>query len=61
VPAGREEELRMGARVAEDVGCTHLAAWSFEATASMSQIACADSEKVWSIIGEEFRRVRTSA
>jgi hypothetical protein len=57
VPAGREEELRMGARVAEDAGATHLAAWSFQATASMS-IACADSPKVWSIVGEEFRRVR---
>jgi hypothetical protein len=59
VPAGREEELRIGAKVAEDVGATHLAAWSFQATASMS-IACADSPKVWQIIGEEFRRIRTS-
>jgi hypothetical protein len=57
VPAGREEELRMGARVAEDVGATHLAAWSFQATASMN-IACADSAKVWAIVGEEFRRIR---
>jgi hypothetical protein len=57
VPAGREEELRIGARVAEDVGATHLAAWSFQATASMS-IACADAPKVWAIVGEEFRRVR---
>jgi hypothetical protein len=57
LPAGREEELRMGAEVAEDVRATHLAAWSFQATASMS-IACGDSPKVWSIVGEEFRRVR---
>jgi hypothetical protein len=57
VPAGREEELRIGARVAEEVGATHLAAWSFQATASMS-IACADPPKVWSIVGEEFRRIR---
>lgn len=57
VPAGREEELRIGAKVAEDVGATHLAAWSFQATASMS-IACADSTKVWQILGEEFRRIR---
>jgi hypothetical protein len=58
VPAGREDELRMGVRIAEEVGSTHLAAWSFRATESMSQIACADPERVWSILGEEFRRVR---
>jgi hypothetical protein len=58
LPAGREEELRMGVRVAEDVGCTHLAAWSYRATESMSQIACANPGLVWSILGEEFRRVR---
>ncbi len=57
VPAGREEELRMGARVAEEVGATHLAAWSYRATESMS-IRCADSKKVWRIVGEEFRRIR---
>jgi hypothetical protein len=58
VPAGRAEELRMGVHVAEEVGATHLAAWSFEATASMSQIACAEPDAVWRLIGEEFRRVR---
>ena len=44
----------MGARVAEEVGATHLAAWSFRATESMS-IRCADSEKVWRIVSEEFQ------
>jgi hypothetical protein len=57
VPAGREEELRMGVQVAEEVGATHLAAWSFRATESMS-IRCADSAKVWGIVEEQFRRVR---
>jgi hypothetical protein len=61
VPAGREEELRTGLRVAEEVGATHVAAWSFEATASMSQIACARPEIVWSVLGEEFRRLRDGA
>jgi hypothetical protein len=60
VPEGREDELRIGLRVAEEVGATHVAAWSFEATASMSQIACARPEVVWSILGEEFRRLRKS-
>ncbi len=58
VPEGREEELRDGLRVAADVGATHVAAWSFEGTASMSQIRCARPEVVWSILGEEFRRLR---
>jgi hypothetical protein len=48
----------MGVRVAEDVGATHLAAWAFRATEPMSELACGDGEKVWQIIGEEFRRVR---
>jgi hypothetical protein len=56
LPAGREEELRMGVRIAEEVGATHLAAWTFRATETMS-IACADPAKVWSIITEEFRRL----
>ena len=58
LPLGREEELRMGVRVAEEVGATHLAAWAFRATEQMSQLRCGDGEKVWRIVGEEFRRVR---
>ena len=60
VPEGREEELRVGLRVAEEVGATHVAAWSFRATESMSQIACAQPDVVWRIVGEEFRRLRGS-
>ena len=60
VPEGREDELRTGLLVAEELGATHVAAWSFEATASMSKIRCARPEVVWSIIGEEFRRLRAS-
>jgi len=60
VPEGREEELRTGLRVAGKLGATHVAAWSFEATASMSQIRCPRSDLVWSIVGEEFRRLRDS-
>jgi len=44
--------------VAEELGASHIAAWSFEATASMSQIRCARPDVVWRIIGEEFRRMR---
>jgi hypothetical protein len=58
VPAGREEELRTGLRVAAEVGATHVAAWSFRATESMSQIACGDPEAAWRVIGEEFPRLR---
>ncbi|MGH8631011.1 MAG: hypothetical protein ACREU7_09640, partial [Burkholderiales bacterium] len=58
VPEGREEELRAGLRVAEEVRARHVAAWSYEGTASMSQIRCARPELVWDILGEEFRRLR---
>ncbi|MGQ9572017.1 MAG: hypothetical protein ACUVV3_02350 [Dehalococcoidia bacterium] len=58
VPAGREEELRDGLRVAAEVGATHVAAWSYEGTASMSQIRCARPEMVWRILGEAFGELR---
>ncbi len=58
LPAGREEELREGLRAAEELGATHVAAWSFQGTASMSQIRCARPEVVWRVLGEEFRRLR---
>jgi hypothetical protein len=58
VPQGREEELRVGLRVAQEVGATHVAAWSFEGTASMSQVRCARPDVVWHILGEEFWRLR---
>ncbi len=58
VPEGREEELRTGLRVAAEVGATHVAAWSFRATESMSQIRSPRADVVWDIIGDEFRRLR---
>jgi hypothetical protein len=60
VPEGREDELRTGIRVAEELDTTHLAAWSYEANASMSQLRCARPDVVWSLLGEEFRRLRAS-
>jgi hypothetical protein len=53
VPEGREEELRVGLRVAAGLGATHLAAWSYEGTASMS-IRCARPDEVWRLLGEAF-------
>ncbi|MGH9201584.1 MAG: hypothetical protein ACRD2A_10155 [Vicinamibacterales bacterium] len=58
VVEGREEELRTGLRVAGELGATHVAAWSYAATSSMSQMRCSRPEMVWRIIGEEFRRLR---
>jgi hypothetical protein len=57
IPAGREDELRTGVRVAEEVGADYLAAWSFRATESMSAIACKDPVSTWAVLSEEFRRV----
>jgi len=58
VPEGREAELRTGLRAAAELDATHVAAWSFEGTASMSQIRCPRPELVWEIIGDEFKRLR---
>jgi hypothetical protein len=58
VPEGREEELKVGLRAAAEVGATHLAAWSYEGTASMSYVRCARPEVVWRILGEAFGELR---
>ena len=58
VPEGREEELAMGLRVAAEMGASHLAAWSYEGTASMSTIRSARPEVVWRVIGEAFAELR---
>ena len=60
VPEGREDELRTGIRVTEELDASHIAAWSYEANASMSQLRCARPDVVWSLLGEEFRRLRAS-
>jgi hypothetical protein len=44
--------------VAAELGATHVAAWSYEGTASMSQIRCARPEVVWRVLGEAFRDLR---
>lgn len=59
VPEGREEELARGLEIAVDEGATHLAAWSYRATESMSSIRCARPELVWRILGESFRALRS--
>lgn len=58
VPAGREEELRIGIGAAAEAGVSYLAAWSYRGTESMSAIRCERPEVVWSILGEEFRARR---
>ncbi|OGO50936.1 MAG: hypothetical protein A2148_02240 [Chloroflexi bacterium RBG_16_68_14] len=58
VPEGREEELALGLRVAAEEGATHLAAWSYRATESMSSIRCARPEVAWRVLGETFRELR---
>ena len=58
VPEGREEELATGLRVAVEEGATHVAAWSFRATESMSSIRPARPDVVWRVLGESFRALR---
>jgi hypothetical protein len=58
VPEGREDELAMGLRVAAEMGASHLAAWSYDGTASMSGIRPARPDVVWRVIGEAFAELR---
>ena len=58
VPEGREQELDLGLRVAVEEGATHVAAWSFRATESMSAIRCARPNVVWDVLGRTFRELR---
>jgi len=50
--------LRQRQIQAQELGATHVAAWSYEGTASMSQIRSARPEVVWRLLGEEFARLR---
>lgn len=59
VPEGREEELATGLRVAVEEGATHVAAWSYRATESMSSIRPARPDMIWELLGREFRALRT--
>jgi hypothetical protein len=61
VPEGREEELRAGLRTAAALGADQVAAWSYDATSSMSQLRPARPEAVWRIIGEAFGELRGAA
>lgn len=58
VPEGREAELAMGVRVAVEEGATHVAAWSYRGTESMSAIRCARPDVVWETLGRAFRQAR---
>ena len=59
VPEGREEELGAGLRVAAEEGATHVAAWSYRGTETMS-IRCERPDVVWRVLGESFRSLRGS-
>jgi hypothetical protein len=59
VPEDREDELSMGLRAAVDEGATHVAAWSFRATETMS-IACQRPDVAWRVVSETFRELRAT-
>jgi len=61
VPEGREEELRMGLRTAAELGVDQVAAWSYDATRSMSQLRSARPDVVWQVIGEAYGELRSKA
>ncbi|HUS82830.1 MAG TPA: hypothetical protein VM013_06215 [Dehalococcoidia bacterium] len=61
VPEGREEELRTGLRTAAALGADQVAAWSYDATSSMSQLRPARPDVVWRIIGEAYGELRAVA
>ncbi len=60
VPEGQEQELALGLQVAAEEGATHLAAWSFRATESMSSIRPARPDVVWRVVADSFRAFRAS-
>lgn len=61
VPEGREEELRAGLRTAATLGADQVAAWSYDATTSMSQLRPARPDVVWRVIGETYGELRSVA
>jgi hypothetical protein len=58
VPEGREEELGAGLRTAAALGADCVAAWSYDASRSISRIRPARPDAVWRVIGEAFEELR---
>ena len=57
---GPIDPYTVGLRLAVEEGATHLAAWSFRATETMSSIRPARPDIVWSVLGESFRKLRAA-
>jgi len=58
IPEGREAEIATGLRIAAEEGATHVAAWSYRATESMSSIRPARPDVVWEVVRGAFRELR---
>jgi len=57
IPEGRENELVLGIRAAEDAGIDRQWVWGYEGCHMMSSLTCANPEKAWKIIVKEFKRI----
>ncbi|MBN2224855.1 MAG: hypothetical protein JW765_09300 [Deltaproteobacteria bacterium] len=58
VPAGREKEVAQAVRVIADEGIRNIAAWSYRGGAPMN-LASANPERVWEVLGKAYREVRS--
>ncbi|GAB4321256.1 MAG: hypothetical protein Kow0059_15870 [Candidatus Sumerlaeia bacterium] len=58
IPAGAEEDVRAAIHTAVEAGVEDLAVWGFDACRHISSIRCGDSDRVWAIVCEEFRRLQ---
>jgi hypothetical protein len=59
VPAGREDEVGRAVEVIAGAGIANIAAWSYRGGAPMN-LASDDPALVWEVLGEAYRKIRST-
>jgi hypothetical protein len=58
IPRGWEDDVRVAFNIIYANGIRDIAAWSYMGTKVMSEKSCEDPQKVWSILGDCFKKAR---
>lgn len=58
VTAGTEEDVRIAIKTLQEAGIKNISVWGYEGCKHMSELSCGNADKVWKIIGEEYRKIK---
>lgn len=57
IAKGTEEDVRTAIKTFKELGVDDIAVWGYEGCKHMSYLCCDDSDKVWNLIGEAYRKI----